>query len=80
LGHGHAGLEGCVFRQFRKDPGRPRIIEEFRGIRDLNLDLADKNFGVCGPNGTGKSGVVDAIDVKNKRCWSRTLYEGVDTT
>ena len=37
-------------------------IEEFRGIRDLTLDLAGKNFGICGPNGTGKSGVVDAIE------------------
>lgn len=37
-------------------------IEEFRGIRKLDLDLAGKNFGICGPNGTGKSGVVDAIE------------------
>ena len=37
-------------------------IEEFRGIRDLDLDLAGENFGICGPNGTGKSGVVDAIE------------------
>lgn len=37
-------------------------IEEFRGIRLLDLDLEGKNFGICGPNGTGKSGVVDAIE------------------
>jgi len=37
-------------------------IEEFRGIRDLTLDLKEENFGICGPNGTGKSGVVDAIE------------------
>ena len=37
-------------------------IEDFRGIRDLELDLDGKNFGICGPNGTGKSGVVDAIE------------------
>lgn len=37
-------------------------IEEFRGIRDLTLDLNGENFGICGPNGTGKSGVVDAIE------------------
>lgn len=37
-------------------------IEEFRGVRDLDLDLAAANFGICGPNGTGKSGVVDAIE------------------
>ena len=37
-------------------------IEEFRGIRDLDLEFDAKNFGICGPNGTGKSGVVDAIE------------------
>jgi ABC-type cobalamin/Fe3+-siderophores transport system ATPase subunit len=37
-------------------------IEEFRGVRALDLDLAGGNFGICGPNGTGKSGVVDAIE------------------
>ena len=37
-------------------------IEEFRGIRKLDIDLASKNFGIYGPNGTGKSGIVDAIE------------------
>ncbi len=37
-------------------------IQEFRGLRDLTLNLDGKNFGICGPNGTGKSGVVDAIE------------------
>lgn len=37
-------------------------IEEFRGIRELELDLGQKSFAVLGPNGSGKSGVVDAID------------------
>lgn len=37
-------------------------IEEFRGIRHLDLNLGTKNFGICGANGTGKSGVVDAIE------------------
>ena len=37
-------------------------IKEFRGIRDLALTLDGKNFAVCGPNGTGKSGIVDAIE------------------
>jgi predicted ATP-binding protein involved in virulence len=37
-------------------------IHEFRGIRDLQLSPQGKNFAVCGPNGTGKSGVVDAIE------------------
>jgi len=37
-------------------------IREFRGIRDLTLDLKGENFAACGPNGTGKSGIVDAIE------------------
>lgn len=37
-------------------------IHEFRGIRDLTLDLGEKNFAICGPNGTGKSGIVDALE------------------
>lgn len=40
---------------------RIRIVR-FRGIVDLELSLAQRNFAVCGPNGTGKSGVVDAIE------------------
>ncbi|TQN41674.1 AAA domain-containing protein [Blastococcus colisei] len=36
-------------------------IEEFRGIRKLDLKLDCKSFVVHGPNGSGKSGVVDAI-------------------
>lgn len=37
-------------------------IEEFRGIRELELDMDSKSLVVVGPNGSGKSGVVDAID------------------
>ena len=37
-------------------------IEEFRGIRNLTLNLNGENFGIYGPNGAGKSGVVDAIE------------------
>ena len=37
-------------------------IWEFRGIRELELKLNRKNFGICGPNGTGKSGLVDAVE------------------
>src|SRR6266700_2312267 len=37
-------------------------IEDFGGIRSLTLDFKGKNFAVCGPNGTGKSGVVDALE------------------
>src|SRR5579871_2178731 len=38
------------------------VVEEFRGIRNITLELGGKNFAVCGPNGTGKSGIVDAIE------------------
>ena len=37
-------------------------IVEFRGIRDLTIELGGKNYAVCGPNGTGKSGIVDALE------------------
>jgi recombinational DNA repair ATPase RecF len=37
-------------------------IIEFRGIRKLVLDFGGKSFGIAGPNGTGKSGIVDAIE------------------
>lgn len=37
-------------------------IKEFRGIRNLTLELKGQSFAVCGPNGTGKSGIVDAIE------------------
>jgi len=37
-------------------------IKEFRGIRKLKLNLKGSNFAVCGPNGTGKSGIVDALE------------------
>jgi hypothetical protein len=38
------------------------VIKEFRGIRELDLSLKSKSFAVCGPNGTGKSGIVDALE------------------
>jgi recombinational DNA repair ATPase RecF len=37
-------------------------ISEFRGIRHLVLSLGKKSFGIAGPNGTGKSGIVDAVE------------------
>ncbi|MGE6220393.1 AAA family ATPase [Nubsella zeaxanthinifaciens] len=37
-------------------------IVEFRGIRDLEIDFRKKSFAICGRNGTGKSGIVDAIE------------------
>jgi hypothetical protein len=37
-------------------------IEEFRGIRKLDIDFGRKTFAISGPNGSGKSGVIDAIE------------------
>ena len=51
-------------------------IEEFRGIRKLTLDLNGKNFAICGPNGTGKSGVVDALEFVLTGNISRLSGEG----
>jgi recombinational DNA repair ATPase RecF len=53
-------------------------IEEFRGIRDLTMTLNRKNFSVCGPNGTGKSGVVDALEFGLTGNISRLSGEGTD--
>src|SRR5713101_7062879 len=51
-------------------------IKEFRGIRDLTLNLKGKSFAVCGPNGTGKSGVVDALEFVITGNVSRLSGEG----
>ena len=51
-------------------------IKEFRGIRDLTLNFKGKNFAVCGPNGTGKSGVVDALEFALTGNVSRLSGEG----
>lgn len=37
-------------------------IEEFRGIRKLDIDFKEGPFAISGPNGSGKSGVIDAIE------------------
>lgn len=37
-------------------------IREFRGVRNLTLEFSGENFAICGPNGTGKSGIVDAVE------------------
>ena len=52
------------------------IIKELRGIRDLPLKLQGKNFAICGPNGTGKSGIVDAIEFALTGSISRLSGEG----
>jgi len=51
-------------------------INEFRGVRELTLDFGGKNFAVCGPNGTGKSGVVDALEFVLTGDVSRLSGEG----
>jgi recombinational DNA repair ATPase RecF len=51
-------------------------IKEFRGIRDLTLDFKENNFAICGPNGTGKSGVVDALEFVLTGNVSRLSGEG----
>lgn len=51
-------------------------IKEFRGIRDLTLDFNGKNYAICGSNGTGKSGVVDALEFALTGNVSRLSGEG----
>lgn len=51
-------------------------IKEFRGIRDLTIDMDGANFAVCGPNGTGKSGVVDALEFGLTGSISRLVGKG----
>nr|WP_255500906.1 AAA family ATPase [Caulobacter sp. 17J80-11] len=51
-------------------------IHEFRGVRRLQLDLKGKNFAVCGPNGTGKSGIVDALEFVLTGTISRLTGQG----
>lgn len=52
-------------------------IEEFRGIRNLTLEFNGKNYAICGPNGTGKSGVVDALEFALTGNISRLSGEGM---
>lgn len=51
-------------------------IKEFRGVRDLTINLGSKSYGICGPNGTGKSGVVDALEFVLTGNVSRLSGEG----
>src|ERR1700688_2164485 len=37
-------------------------VHEFRGIRTFSIDFKGENFAICGRNGTGKSGIVDALE------------------
>ena len=51
-------------------------IEEFRGIRSLQLELNNESYAICGPNGTGKSGVVDAVEFALTGSISRLTGKG----
>ena len=51
-------------------------IKEFRGIREMTIDFKAKNYAICGPNGTGKSGVVDALEFGITGNISRLSGEG----
>jgi recombinational DNA repair ATPase RecF len=55
------------------------IIHEFRGIRNLTFDMNGDNFAVCGPNGTGKSGIVDSIEFALTGNVSRLSGDGTGT-
>lgn len=52
------------------------VVKEFRGIRDLTVEYKGCNFAVCGPNGTGKSGIVDALEFVLTGNISRLSGEG----
>lgn len=54
-------------------------IVEFRGIRDLTIELQGKSFAICGKNGTGKSGVVDALEFGLTGNISRLSGKGMGT-
>ena len=52
------------------------IINNVRGIRELELVPAGNNLIVWGPNGSGKSGVIDAIEFLFSGRISRLVGEG----
>lgn len=51
-------------------------VQKFRGIVDLNLNLNGENAVIFGPNGVGKSAVVDAVDFLLRGEVSRLTGEG----
>lgn len=51
-------------------------IHKFRGIIDLKINFENENYVICGPNGTGKSGIVDAIEFALSGDISRLSGEG----
>lgn len=38
------------------------LIEHFRGVRKLQIPMGTQSLVIKGPNGTGKSGIIDAIE------------------
>lgn len=54
------------------------LINELRGIRNLSFEPKKSSFAICGPNGTGKSGIVDAIEFCLTGEISRLKGEGTD--
>lgn len=54
------------------------LIEEFRGIKRLHLHFNKETYAICEPNGTGKSGVVDALEFVLTGDISRLTGEGTD--
>ncbi len=53
-------------------------IKNMRGVPDLTINPGGKNFLIWGPNGTGKSGVVDAIEFVLTGKISRLAGEGTE--
>src|SRR3546814_10401996 len=51
-------------------------MNDFLGMRDLELVMGGQNFAACGPNGTGKSGIVDSIQFALTGSISRLSGEG----
>ncbi|MCJ7760232.1 ATP-binding protein, partial [Candidatus Bathyarchaeota archaeon] len=51
-------------------------VENIRGIRSIRIEPAGENLVVFGPNGTGKSAIVDAIDFLLTGKISRLTGEG----
>jgi len=51
-------------------------IQKFRGIKELTVPFQGKSWVICGRNGSGKSGVVDAIEFGLSGTISRLSGEG----
>ncbi|GAI28999.1 unnamed protein product [marine sediment metagenome] len=51
-------------------------IENIRGVKEIDLEPEGENFVIFGPNGTGKSAIVDALDFLFTGRISRLSGEG----